>query len=184
MINLTKNALKFSLGGHIRIIMAFDEREGMLKVHVHDTGKGIREEDIPKLFSLFGKLRRTAELNHEGIGMGLMICQQLVRMNHGTIEVHSEGKNKGSVFCFSMQMKELTQGQDHEADVRPAQSLKFHSENSEESNELIDLRDQEPSKNNLDPESMRVDTSHDLSHRDSNHLRARNDESSQLLLQG
>ena len=84
--------------------MAYDEREGMLKVHVHDTGKGIRQEDIPKLFSLFGKLRRTAELNHEGIGMGLMICQNLVRMNHGTIEVHSDGENQGSVFSFSMKM--------------------------------------------------------------------------------
>jgi len=51
----------------------------MLKVHIVDTGNGIREEDIVRLFSMFGKLRRTAEMNHEGIGMGLMICQKLVQ---------------------------------------------------------------------------------------------------------
>lgn len=37
--------------------------------------------------------------------MGLMICQNLVKMNDGTIEVHSEGENRGSVFAFSMKMK-------------------------------------------------------------------------------
>ena len=51
------------------------------------------EEDMPKLFNLFGKLKRTAEINSEGIGMGLMICQNLVKMNKGTIEVHSDGDN-------------------------------------------------------------------------------------------
>ena len=59
--------------------MAFDEAEQMLKVHIVDNGNGIREEDIVRLFSMFGKLRRTAEMNHEGIGMGLMICQKLVQ---------------------------------------------------------------------------------------------------------
>ena len=93
LINLTKNALKFSLQGSIRLIMAYDGDAEMLHVHVHDTGKGIKEEEMPKLFSLFGKLRRTAEQNHEGIGMGLMICQKLVEMNHGSIEVFSKGEN-------------------------------------------------------------------------------------------
>jgi len=104
LINLIKNALKFSLKGTVRIIAAYDKEQQMLKVHVHDNGKGIRKEEMSKLFTLFGKLKRTAEQNTEGIGMGLMICQNLVRMCGGTIEVYSEGENKGSVFTFSMQM--------------------------------------------------------------------------------
>ena len=71
---MVKNALKFCRGGKIRVIMAFDEAEEMLKVHVVDTGKGIATEDVDRLFKMFGKLRRTAEMNHEGIGLGLMIC--------------------------------------------------------------------------------------------------------------
>jgi len=53
---------------------------------------------------MFGKLRRTAEINSEGIGMGLMICQQLVELNGGTIQVHSDGEEQGSVFTFTMRM--------------------------------------------------------------------------------
>jgi K+-sensing histidine kinase KdpD len=47
-------------------------------VHVVDTGKGILAEDIDRLFKQFGKLLRTSEMNQEGIGLGLMICQNLV----------------------------------------------------------------------------------------------------------
>ena len=47
-------------------------------VHIEDTGVGIAKEDIPKLFTRFGKLHRTAELNSAGIGLGLMIVKQIV----------------------------------------------------------------------------------------------------------
>ena len=60
---------------------------------------------MSKLFTMFGKLRRTAEINNEGIGMGLMICQKLVGLNHGAIKVHSDGVGKGSVFSFTMKMR-------------------------------------------------------------------------------
>lgn len=55
------------------IYLAYDELNELLRVHVHDTGRGVREAEIPKMFSMFGKLRRTAEQNSEGIGMGLMV---------------------------------------------------------------------------------------------------------------
>ena len=108
LINLTKNALKFSIRRSVRIIAAYDADEEMLRVHIKDTGKGILQEDLPKLFSLFGKLKRTAKINSEGIGMGLMICQNLVKMNGGNIEVHSDGDNLGSVFSFSMKMTKVS----------------------------------------------------------------------------
>ena len=85
LINLVKNALKFTQNGLIKILASYDEEEQMLKIHVVDNGVGIRSEDMNKLFSMFGKLRRTAEINDEGIGMGLMICQKLVTLNRGTI---------------------------------------------------------------------------------------------------
>jgi K+-sensing histidine kinase KdpD len=85
--------------------MAFDTNLNLLKVCVADDGKGIKTEEMSKLFSMFGKLKRTAELNSEGVGMGLMICQNLVRENNGSISAHSIGENMGSVFSFTMQMK-------------------------------------------------------------------------------
>ena len=50
LINLVKNALKFTIKGTIRIIVAYDNSNEILKVHVVDTGKGIKEEDFGKLF--------------------------------------------------------------------------------------------------------------------------------------
>ena len=79
----------------------------MLEVHVIDDGKGIRREEMSLLFKQFGKLKRTASMNSEGIGMGLMICQKLVKLNKGTIKVHSDGENKGSVFSFTMNMQKI-----------------------------------------------------------------------------
>ena len=83
MINLIKNAFKFTQRGHIKIVAAYDEVEQMLHCHVIDSGKGIKEDEMGQLFQKFGKLLRTADMNSEGIGMGLMICQNLVQMNKG-----------------------------------------------------------------------------------------------------
>lgn len=83
MINLVKNALKFTQGGWVRIIATYDESEQMFKASVADNGKGIKPEEKAQLFHQFGKLMRTAEMNKEGIGMGLMICRNLVHLNSG-----------------------------------------------------------------------------------------------------
>ena len=74
LINIVKNALKFTIGGIIRIVAAFDETDEKLYVQVVDTGKGFSQGDASQLFTKFGKLKRTAEMNHEGIGLGLLIC--------------------------------------------------------------------------------------------------------------
>ena len=63
----------------------------MLIGHVRDTGVGITREETSKLFSRFGKLHRTAEMNHEGIGLGLTIVKQIVHHCGGTIDVLSNG---------------------------------------------------------------------------------------------
>ncbi len=107
MINLTKNALKFCHNGNIIILVAYDEDEEKLKVKVIDDGLGIKAEDMDKLFCMFGKLKRTAKSNSEGLGMGLMVCQNLVEKNNGSISAFSQGINKGSAFSFNMQMKEV-----------------------------------------------------------------------------
>ena len=59
---------------------------------------------MDKLFHMFGKLKRTAHQNSEGIGMGLMICKSLIEGNGGVIEVKSEGVDRGSSFIFTMKM--------------------------------------------------------------------------------
>ena len=77
----------------------------MLEVHVSDNGRGILNEEMHNLFTLFEKLKNTDDLNVEGVGMGLTICQRIVDNNQGQIDVFSEGKDKGATFIFSMKMK-------------------------------------------------------------------------------
>ena len=76
LINLVKNSLKFcERGDIIEIKVSYDSDEQMIRASVRDTGVGIAQEDIPKLFARFGKLHRSAEMNHEGIGLGLTIVK-------------------------------------------------------------------------------------------------------------
>ena len=84
--------------------MSYGDSSDFLYVQVCDTGVGIPEAEIGKLFSRFGKLHRTAELNSEGIGLGLTIVKQIVEESKGGISVYSEGQDKGSTFSFSMNM--------------------------------------------------------------------------------
>ncbi len=61
LINLVKNAKKFTEEGGIKIKVSYNDSNSNLVVHVEDTGVGIAERDLPKLFNKFGKLERTAQ---------------------------------------------------------------------------------------------------------------------------
>ena len=75
---MVKNAFKFTQQGTIKIFACYDYFNQQLIIQVRDPGLGIASEDLSKLFSRFGKLHRTANLNHEGIGLGLTIVKQIV----------------------------------------------------------------------------------------------------------
>ena len=54
-------------------MVSYDADKQNLMIHVNDTGVGISAEDLPKLFTRFGKLHRTSQMNSDGIGLGLTI---------------------------------------------------------------------------------------------------------------
>ena len=60
MINLVKNAKKFTRQGKIEIVASYDLGKQSFIIHVNDTGVGISAEDLPKLFTRYGKLHRTS----------------------------------------------------------------------------------------------------------------------------
>ena len=110
LINLIRNALKFTpFEGQIDIKVEYNATEQSLCVDVQDSGLGIAQEDLGKLFNQFGKLQRSATMNSDGIGLGLRICKELVEQNGGTICVKSEGIGRGSCFSFTMKMDEVDQ---------------------------------------------------------------------------
>ena len=62
--------------GHIKVIVSFNEElNSTLLVQVEDTGVGIAKEDLNKIFMRFCKLKRTAQMNSEGLGLGLTIVK-------------------------------------------------------------------------------------------------------------
>ena len=105
LVNLTKNALKFSSWKPVSILACYCADKELLKVQIVDSGRGIRVDEMDKLFSLFGRLDRTKSENIEGIGMGLTICKRIVDHCGGSIECYSAGENQGSTFSFSMRMR-------------------------------------------------------------------------------
>jgi CheY-like chemotaxis protein len=58
---------------HPRLSSYHDDAD-MLEVAITDNGTGIKEEDISRLFEMFGKIKETREINTHGIGLGLHIC--------------------------------------------------------------------------------------------------------------
>ncbi|MHA1681089.1 MAG: PAS domain S-box protein [Promethearchaeota archaeon] len=100
MTNLISNAIKNTPpSGSITI--SIDEYQDFIKILVKDTGVGITEEEMEKLFTLFGKIERYGrgdEIISEGTGLGLHIVSQLVSRHGGDVWVESEGYGRGSTF--------------------------------------------------------------------------------------
>ena len=98
--NVLSNALKFTnSGGTIHISVREDEE--FVEIAVSDTGIGMSEEEIVKLFRIDVKYRNRGTEGEEGTGVGLILCKELVEKNGGKIWVESEA-GQGSTFRFTL----------------------------------------------------------------------------------
>ncbi|MDR1277133.1 MAG: response regulator [Treponema sp.] len=90
--NLLSNAFKYTKSGLVTLQICWEKMEAgaMLRFIISDTGQGIKEEDIKKLFSEYSQLDTHANRKIEGTGLGLSITKKLVEMMDGSIEVQSE----------------------------------------------------------------------------------------------
>ena len=66
-------------------------------------------------------------INQEGVGMGLMICKELVELNGGQIKVESQGANKGSTFTFTMLMSPEGTQTDDESNLHDTTEVRSRS---------------------------------------------------------
>lgn len=107
LINLINNAVKFTNHGYVKVSIDFEklsEESILLKATVEDTGIGIKEEDLQKLFKSFNQVDSKRNRNVEGTGLGLAISRKLVELMGGTIDVKSVYE-KGSTFSFELPQK-------------------------------------------------------------------------------
>ncbi|XDD48146.1 ATP-binding protein [Leptospira sp. WS39.C2] len=99
--NLISNSLKFTPSGIITLAVKLDPSKKFIEFCVHDTGIGISEENIKRLFDRFVQLEDARTKRFEGAGLGLYISKQLVNLMGGEIKVESI-LNIGSTFKFTI----------------------------------------------------------------------------------
>jgi signal transduction histidine kinase len=103
-INLLNNAVKFTEKGSIRFTVAVvdeDEDGYLLRFDVRDTGQGIRQEDMHRLFEAFSQVNQEANHAKEGTGLGLTISSDFIALMGGQLSVESTF-GKGSDFYFTI----------------------------------------------------------------------------------
>ncbi len=131
LINLLSNAIKFTHEGGITISARLSERGVNLgesplfmEICVQDTGIGIKEEDLGKIFDKFVQADLTTVRQYEGTGLGLSIARGLISLHKGMIWVTSK-LGEGSKFCFTLPLKKemLETSSEPVVETRMAESL-------------------------------------------------------------
>ncbi len=105
VLNLLSNAFKFTLDGGITVRLHQDG--DWIRLAVQDTGTGIPESELPRLFERFHRVEGSRGRTHEGTGIGLALVLELVKLHGGTVAVEST-LGQGTAFTVS-----IPAGSDH-----------------------------------------------------------------------
>ncbi len=97
--NLIKNALKFTLKGHVKI--GYSLSDELFSFYISDTGIGIEKEKLDAIFNHFVQADSSISSRFEGSGLGLSICREYTKMLKGDIRVESESE-RGSTFYVNI----------------------------------------------------------------------------------
>jgi len=104
--NLFSNSLKFTnTGGEVKISCKESRLNGgRIDVSITDTGIGMSDDKVSKLFKISEKVKTFGTAQEEGTGLGLILCKEFVEKNNGDIKVESR-KGMGSIFTFTLHTK-------------------------------------------------------------------------------
>ena len=111
IVNLVGNAIKFTEHGEVVLSITqeeIDDKKVMLHFAIRDTGIGIPQDKLTRIFEAFEQADTSTTRNHGGTGLGLTISSRLVEMMQGKIWVESE-EEKGSTFHFTARFETCTQ---------------------------------------------------------------------------
>jgi two-component system, sensor histidine kinase len=109
LVNLLSNAVKFTDEGDVSVFVSSEAIRNELRqilFEVKDTGIGIPQDKMDRLFQPFDQLERSISQKRDGIGLGLAISRSLVELMEGVIWAESI-PGEGSVFCFTIQAEAI-----------------------------------------------------------------------------
>jgi PAS domain S-box-containing protein len=101
--NLLSNAHKFTPIGGTVTLKTSNPRDGVVRVEVTDTGRGIEPDILPRVFDAFEQGEASTARQFGGLGLGLAIARQIVAAHGGEIHAYSEGKGCGSTFAVELE---------------------------------------------------------------------------------
>ena len=106
--NLIENAIKYTQsGGAVQVRAALCPKDpDFIRVSVTDNGRGISPDHAARVFERFYRVAETSDSNPSGLGLGLYICQELVKAHGGKLELHSI-VGEGSTFSFTLPLFSL-----------------------------------------------------------------------------
>ncbi len=129
VLNLLSNAFKYTLKGSITVSLTTENNQVLLRVK--DTGVGIPENELPKMFQRFHRVKNVVGRTYEGTGIGLSLVSELVQLHGGKISVQSK-EGEGSVFTVYIPTGKLHLPIDHvlekEIDFKASLSDAFKDE--------------------------------------------------------
>ena len=130
LVRLTKNALKYSAQKSVTVKVAYDVEAQLLCAQIKDEGKGLSPEQIERVRAVLN-CPGEQKMSHLSPGesaanptlyQGLRTCNELAKVNGGSLSFHSDGLNRGTTFQFQMLMP-LTASQRVSAQLGQANDL-------------------------------------------------------------
>jgi signal transduction histidine kinase len=103
--NLIDNSIKYTPQGGITVSVSKENKK--VKVQIKDTGIGIAEDDVSKLFAKFSRAKDAFRTNVIGTGLGLYVAKQMIEAQGGKVWVESGGLGKGSTFYIELPEKSV-----------------------------------------------------------------------------
>ena len=143
VFNLLSNAFKYTLQGSITVELISEKDFAILKII--DTGVGLPENELPKMFDRFHRVENTAGRTYEGTGIGLSLIKELVQMHKGTITVESK-LNKGSIFTVKIPVGKEHLNSDHISTTKTDEDVITSNIYVDEVETLLELNQKQKSK--------------------------------------
>ena len=100
IMNLVDNAIKYTKEGYVKVHLENTKNNKMVRLSVSDSGIGMSQEDIKKLFKKYSRSQNANDI--QGVGLGLFIAKKIVEAQNGKIWAESPGEGQGSTFYLEL----------------------------------------------------------------------------------